>query len=67
MASKTNRDIDFWIRLENKSIKVFMTNGFCWRGKLTAICNEFFEILDFKSNTKKILRLNDVCDVEVLG
>lgn len=66
MGNEANRDIEFWIRLENQNIKVFMTNGFCWRGKLTAVCNDFFEILDFKTNSKKILRLNDVKDVEVM-
>lgn len=65
--SEVTRDIDFWIRLQNKNLKVFLKNGFKYEGRLKAICEDFLDILDFKLGTSKIIRIEDIADLEVLN
>jgi len=45
--SDTIDNIDFFVRYQNKIIKIFLKSGFKYEGKVTAVCNDFLEILDF--------------------
>lgn len=59
----TRREEEFWIRLQDQKVKIFLKNGFVYRGKLLAFCNDFIEVDDIKG--RKILRVDDVDNVEV--
>lgn len=63
--SETSREIQFWKRLEGTTIKVFLRNHFKYEGKITDVCEGFLEIHDFKLNGKKIIRIENIEDVEV--
>lgn len=48
-----------------KEIKIFLLNGFRYAGKLTDCDEECLELLDYKSNSYKIIRFVDIKDLEV--
>lgn len=60
-------DNQFWIRLQGSTIKIFLKNGFKYEGTLEAVCQDFLDVLDFKLQKSKIVRIDDVQDVEVLS
>jgi len=63
---RDSRNQEFWIRLQGSTIKVFLKNGFKYEGILKAVCQDFLDILDFKLNSSKIVRIEDIQDLEVL-
>lgn len=48
-----------------KVIKVYLNNGFRFEGKLTNSDEKYIEILDFRSDSWKILLIDDIKDLEV--
>lgn len=48
-----------------KDIEVFLHNSFRYFGKLTNFDETYIEILDYKSNSYKILKIEDIKDAEV--
>ena len=46
-------------------VKIFLHNGFRYVGKITNCDDQFVEILDYKTNSYKIIELNEINDVEV--
>ena len=48
-----------------KIVLVFLKNNFRFEGKLTNTDDEFFEILDFKSNSFKLIRFDEIKEMEV--
>ncbi len=48
-----------------KVILVFTLNNFRFEGKLTNIDETYLEMLDFKTNSYKIIELNQIKDMEV--
>jgi len=48
-----------------KEIKVFLFNGFRYAGKITATDEKYVELLDYKTNSYKIIRFDDIKDCEV--
>lgn len=59
------KEAEFWVRLQGKSIKVFLKNNFVYAGMVTAVCGDWVEILDRKLGYKKIFRINEIADLEV--
>jgi len=62
--SDTIDNIDFFVRYQNKIIKIFLKSGFKYEGKVTAVCNDFLEILDFKLGCKKVIRISELDSFE---
>jgi len=52
---------------EGKEIKIFLYNGFHYTGKCLGSDDTYVEILDFKLNAIKVLRIEDIKDMEVRG
>lgn len=55
-------------RLKNsigKEVKIYLENGFRYAGKLTNCDDKFVEILDYVSNSYKIISLDEIKDMEV--
>ena len=50
---------------ESKEIKIFLNNGFHYTGKLLNSDETYLEILDYKINSIKILKIIDIKDLEV--
>ena len=48
-----------------KEIKVFLNNGFHYTGKLLNSDDKYLEILDFKIDSIKLLKIEDIKDMEV--
>lgn len=48
-----------------KTILIFLHNNFRYEGKVTGCDEIFLEILDFKTNSYKIIALNEIKEVEV--
>ncbi len=48
-----------------KEIKVFLNNNWRYNGKLTNCDKTFLEVLDYKTNSYKIIRFEDIKDIEV--
>ncbi len=46
-------------------VKIFLHNGFRYVGKLTNIDDKYCEVLDYKTNSYKIISLVDIKDCEV--
>lgn len=50
---------------EGKEIKIFLNSGFHYTGKLLNSDETYLEILDFKIDAIKILKIEDIKDMEV--
>ena len=50
---------------EGKEIKLFLNNGFHYTGKCLNSDDTYVEILDYKINSIKILKIEDIRDLEV--
>ena len=50
---------------EGKEIKVFLNNDFHYTGKLLNSDDTYLEILDYKINSIKILKIVDIKDLEM--
>ena len=48
-----------------KEAKVFLKNGFRYFGKITNSDEEWLEILDYKFNSYKLIRFDNILDVEI--
>ena len=48
-----------------KDIKVFLNNNWRYNGKLTGCDEIYLEVLDYKTNSYKIIRFEDIKDMEV--
>lgn len=48
-----------------KEVLVFLLNNFRYEGKLTNFDEEYFEMLDFKTNSYKLIRMDQIKDLEV--
>ncbi len=51
----------------NKDIKIVLQNNFIYAGKLTGCDETYLEILDYKSNSFHICKLDNIKDLEVKG
>ncbi len=49
----------------SKTILVFLNNNFRFEGKLTNYDDDFLEILDYKTNSYKIIKFADIKELEV--
>jgi len=50
-----------------KDIKIFLNNGWRYAGKITNSDEKCIEILDYKTNSYKIINILDIKDCEVKG
>ena len=50
-----------------KTVLIFLHNNFRYEGKVTGCDDVFLEILDFKTNSYKIIALGEIKEVEVRG
>ncbi len=48
-----------------KEVKVYLLNGFRYAGKLTNSDEECLEIMDYVSNSYKLIRFTEIKDIEV--
>ena len=48
-----------------KNTKIFLNNGFRYAGKITNFDEVYFEILDFRSSSYKLIKYSDIKDMEV--
>ena len=48
-----------------KEIKIFLHNGYRYAGKITNGDEKYVEILDYKTNSYKIIEIVDISDMEV--
>jgi len=48
-----------------KVAKVFLHNGFRYEGKITNCDETYVEILDFKTNSYKLIEIIDIKDADV--
>lgn len=48
-----------------KDIKIFLHNGWRYAGKVTNYDEKYIEILDYKTNSYKIIEIVDIKDLEV--
>ncbi len=48
-----------------KTIKIFLINNFHYEGKLTNLDETFLELLDFKTNSYKLIRVREIKEIEV--
>lgn len=48
-----------------KEIKIFLHNGYRYAGKIINSDEKYVEILDYKSNSFKIVEIIDISDMEV--
>jgi small nuclear ribonucleoprotein (snRNP)-like protein len=48
---------------KGKKIKVFLTNGFKFEGKITGCDEDFLEIVDFVTESFKIINISDIRDI----
>ena len=51
----------------NKDIKIVLQNNYRYAGKLTDYDEKYLEILDYKSNSYHVFKLDNVKDLEVMG
>jgi len=51
----------------NKDIKIVLQNNYRYAGKLTNYDEKYLEILDYKSNSYHVFKLDNVKDLEVKG
>ena len=49
----------------NKDIKIVLQNNYRYAGKLTNCDEKYLEILDYKSNSYHVFKLDNVKDLEV--
>jgi len=49
----------------SKEIKIFLLNGWRYEGKITNSDDDYVEILDYKTGSYKIIRFEDIKDLEV--
>lgn len=49
----------------DKTMKIFLNNGFRYEGKIINSDEEYVQILDFKINKYKFIKFNDIKDCEV--
>ncbi len=55
-------------RLKNsigKVAKVFLHNGFRYEGKITNCDDKYVEVLDFKTNSYKLIEIIDIKDADI--
>lgn len=55
-------------RLKNsvgKRAKIFLHNDFRYEGTITNCDDEYLEILDYKSNSYKIILISEIKDIDV--
>ena len=50
-----------------KEIKIYLSNGFRYAGKITATDDQYVELLDYKTSSYKIIKFDDIADCEVSG
>ncbi len=50
---------------EGKVLKIFLINGFHYTGKFLNSDDDYLEILDFKTDNIKILKISEINDLEV--
>lgn len=48
-----------------KTIKIFLNNGWRYEGKVTGSDEEYIEIVDYKTSSYKIIKFEDIKDLEV--
>ena len=48
-----------------KEIKIFLLNGFRYAGKITNTDEQYVELLDYRTNSYRIIRFDDIKDCEV--
>jgi len=48
-----------------KHTKIFLMNGWRYEGKITNFDEKYVEMLDFKTNSYKIIQFEDIKDCEV--
>ncbi len=48
-----------------KDIKIFLHNGWRYAGKVTGCDEQYIEILDYKTQSYKIIQIDDIKDLEV--
>jgi hypothetical protein len=49
----------------NKTILLFLNNGFRFEGKILGVDTEFIQIYDIKKSSIKFIRLNDISECEL--
>ena len=49
----------------NKEVKIVLQNNYRYAGKLTNCDDKYLELLDYKSNSYHVFRLDHVKDFEV--
>ena len=50
---------------KGKDILIFLNNGFRYFGKLKNFDEKYVELFDYKSNSYKIIELDDIKELEV--
>jgi len=50
-----------------KEATIFLTNGFRYSGKITNCDETYVEILDYKINSYKLIRIENINDAEIKG
>ena len=48
-----------------KEVTIFLQNGFRFKGKLTNADAEYLEVLDYVSNGYKIIKIEEIKEMEV--
>jgi sRNA-binding regulator protein Hfq len=48
-----------------KETKIFLHNGYRYAGKITNCDDKYVELLDYKTNSYKIIEIVDISDMEV--
>ena len=48
-----------------KEAKIFLHNGYRYAGKITNNDDKYVELLDYKTNSFKIIEIVDISDMEV--
>jgi len=48
-----------------REVKVFLHNNFRFEGKITNSDDKYLELLDYKTNSYKIIEFEDIKDLEI--
>jgi len=54
------------IILNNKNVKVFLSNGFKYEGKVISHDNTFLKIIDKKTKEERIFPLTSIVDIIII-
>jgi len=50
-----------------KEVLVFLNNNFRFQGKLTNVDDSYLEILDYRSNSYKIINVDEIKEINIKG